>query len=112
MQVTLQTTIQKTLALDFVNPTGPDTIGNYYIKGEVLSNDNATIQNLKITAHWYDSTHKLIDVTFGYTDSILQPLDTGKRATFTILGYSDLIGDEVILFLKQVNWGQQQAVKK
>jgi hypothetical protein len=102
MQVTLQTTIQKTLALDFVNPAGPDTIGNYYIKGEVVSNDNATIQNLKITAHWYDSTHKLIGVTFGYTDSILQPLDTGKRATFTILGdgHSDLIGDEVILFLK------------
>jgi hypothetical protein len=83
----------KTLMLDFVNPTGPDIIGNYYIKGEVVNNGNATIQNLKITAHWYDSTHKLIGVTYGYTDS-LQPLNTGKRATFTILGdgHSDLLG--------------------
>jgi hypothetical protein len=83
----------KTLTLDFVNPTGPDSIGNYYIKGEVVNNGNTTLQNLKITAHWYDSTRKLIDVTYGYTDS-LQPLDTGKRATFTILGdgHSDLIG--------------------
>ena len=51
------------------------------------------MQSLKITAHWYDSTHKLIGVTYGYTDS-LQPLDTGKRATFTILGdgHNDLLG--------------------
>jgi len=27
----------KTLTLDFVNPTGPDAIGNYYIKGEWLT---------------------------------------------------------------------------
>jgi len=84
----------RTLTLDFVNPTGPDTIGNYYIKGEVVNNANTTIQNLKITAHWYDSTHKLIGVTFGYPDSVLQPLYLGKRTTFTILadGHSDLIG--------------------
>jgi len=50
------------------------------------------MQNLKITAHWYDSTHKLIGVTYGYTDS-LQPLETGNRATFSILGdaHSDLL---------------------
>jgi hypothetical protein len=84
----------KTLTLDFVNPTGPDSIGNYYIKGEVVNNGIATIQNLKITAHWYDSTHKLIGVTFGYPDSVLQPLNSGKRTTFTILadGPTDLIG--------------------
>ncbi|PWU82437.1 MAG: hypothetical protein DLM72_01920 [Candidatus Nitrosopolaris wilkensis] len=84
----------KTLTLDFINPTGPDSIGNYYIKGEVVNNGNATIQNLKITAHWYDSTHKLIGVTFGYPDSVLQPLNSGKRTTFTILadGHIDLIG--------------------
>jgi hypothetical protein len=83
----------RTLSLDFVNPTGPDSIGNYYIKGEVVNNGNTTLQNLKITAHWYDSTQKLIGVTYGYTDS-LQPLDTGKRATFTLLGdgHSDLLG--------------------
>jgi hypothetical protein len=83
----------KTLTLDFVNPTGPDSIGNYYVKGELVNNDNATLQNLKITAHWYDSTHKLIGITYAYTDS-LQPLDTGKRATFSILGdgHSDLLG--------------------
>jgi hypothetical protein len=83
----------KTLTLDFVNPTGPDSIGNYYIKGEVVNNGNTTLQTLKITANWYDSTHKLIGVTFGYTDG-LQPLNTGKRATFTILGdgHSDLLG--------------------
>ena len=84
----------KTLTLDFVNPTGPDSIGNYYIKGEVVNNGNTTLQNLKITAHWYDSMHKLIGVTFGYPDNVLQPLDSGKRTTFTILGdgHSDLIG--------------------
>lgn len=26
----------KTLTSDFVNPPGPDSIGNYYIKGEVI----------------------------------------------------------------------------
>ena len=84
----------KTLTLDFVNPTGPDAIGNYYIKGEVVNNGNTTLQSLKITAHWYDSTHKLIGVTFGYPDNVLQPLDSGKRTTFTILadGHSDLLG--------------------
>jgi hypothetical protein len=84
----------RTLTLDFVNPTGPDSIGNYYIKGEVVNNGNVSIQNLKITAHWYDSMHKLIGVTFGYPDNVLQSLDSGKRTTFTILGdgHSDLIG--------------------
>ena len=84
----------RTLTLDFVNPTGPDSIGNYYIKGEVVNNGNVSIQNLKITAHWYDSIHKLIGVTFGYPDNVLQSLDSGKRTTFTILGdgHSDLIG--------------------
>jgi len=84
----------KTVTLDFVNPTGPDAIGNYYVKGEVVNNGNTTMQNLKITAHWYDSTLKLIGVTFGYPDNVLQPLDSGKRATFTILGdgHSDLLG--------------------
>ena len=84
----------KTLTLDFVNPTGPDAIGNYYIKGEVVNNGNTALQSLKITAHWYDSTHKLIGVTFGYADNVLQPLDPGKSATFTILGdgHSDLLG--------------------
>jgi len=84
----------KTLTLDFVNPTGPDSIGNYYIEGEVINNGNSTLQSLKITAHWYDSMHKLIGVTFGYPDNVLQPLDSGKRATFTILGdgHSDLLG--------------------
>jgi hypothetical protein len=84
----------KTLTLDFVNPTEPDSIGNYYIKGEVFNNGNSTLQSLKITAHWYDSMHKLIGVTFGYPDNVLLPLDSGKRTTFTILGdgHSDLIG--------------------
>jgi hypothetical protein len=84
----------KTLTLDFVNPTGPDSIGNYYIKGEVVNNGNTTLQSLKITAHWYDSMHKLIGVTFGYPDNVLQPLDSGKRTTFTILadGHSNLLG--------------------
>jgi len=84
----------RTLTLDFVNPTGPDSIGNYYIKGEVVNNGNTTLQSLKITAHWYDSTHKLIGVTFGYSDNVLQSLDSGKRTTFTILadGHSDLLG--------------------
>ena len=38
--------------------------------------------------------HKLIGVTFGYPDNVLQSLDSGKRTTFTILGdgHSDLIG--------------------
>ena len=84
----------KTLTLDFVNPTGPDSIGNYYIKGEVVNNGNTTLQSLKITAHWYDLMHKLIGVTFGYPDNVLQPFDSGKRTTFTILGdgHSDLQG--------------------
>ncbi|MDQ6862234.1 MAG: hypothetical protein M3044_00270 [Thermoproteota archaeon] len=37
----------KTLMLDFANPTGPDAIGNYYIKGEVVNNGNTTIQSLR-----------------------------------------------------------------
>jgi len=84
----------KTLTLDFVNPTGPDPIGNYYVKGEVVNNGNTTLQSLKITAHWYDSMHRLIGVTFGYRDNVLQPLDSGKRTTFTILadGHTDLLG--------------------
>jgi len=84
----------KTVTLDFVNPTGPDAIGNYYVKGEVVNNGNTTMQNLKITAHWYDSTLKLIGVTFGYPDNVLQPLNSGKRTTFTIPadGHSDLLG--------------------
>ncbi|PWU82633.1 MAG: hypothetical protein DLM72_00730 [Candidatus Nitrosopolaris wilkensis] len=84
----------KTLTLDFVNPIGPDSVGNYYIKGEVANNGNSTLQSLKITAHWYDSMHKLIGVTFGYPDNALQALDSGKRTTFTILGdgHSDLLG--------------------
>ena len=60
----------------------------------MVNNGNASIQNLKITAHWYDSTHKLIGVTFGYLNNVLQSLDSGKRTTFTILGdgHSDLLG--------------------
>jgi hypothetical protein len=59
----------------------------------VVNNGNTTLQSLKITAHWYDSTRKLIGVTNDYTDG-LHPLNTGKRATFTILGdgHSDLLG--------------------
>ena len=82
------------MTLDFVDPTGPDAIGNYYVKGEVVNNGNTTMQNLKITAHWHDSTLKLTGVTFGYPDNVLQPLDSGKRTTFTIPadGHSDLLG--------------------
>jgi hypothetical protein len=36
----------KTLTLDFANPTGPDSIGNYWVKGEVLNNGNSTLQNI------------------------------------------------------------------
>jgi hypothetical protein len=52
----------KILILDFVNPTGPDSIGNCYLKGEVINNGNITLQSLKITAHWYDSKHKATQV--------------------------------------------------
>ncbi|MGB7955076.1 MAG: FxLYD domain-containing protein [Candidatus Nitrosopolaris sp.] len=80
--------------MSLIQQQGPDSIGNYYIKGEVVNNGNTTLQSLKITAHWYDSMHKLIGVTFGYPDNVLQPLDSRKRTTFTILadGHIDLQG--------------------
>jgi hypothetical protein len=51
----------KTLTLDFVNPTGPDSIGNYYIKGEVIlmtSILDETLQGQK--ALWSDSNFRRI----------------------------------------------------
>lgn len=84
----------KTLTLDFVNPTGPDAIGNYWVKGEVVNNANLTLQNLKITAHWFDAGNKIIGVTYGYTDKLNTNLNPGDRSTFSILadGHNDLIG--------------------
>jgi hypothetical protein len=84
----------KTLTLDFVNPTGPDSIGNYWVKGEVVNNGNSTVQNLKITAHWFDAVDKIIGVTFGYTDKLNTNLNSGDRSTFSIMadGHNDLIG--------------------
>ena len=38
----------KTLTLDFVNPTGPDELANYYIKGEVVNNGNAAVQWIQL----------------------------------------------------------------
>ena len=104
---------RRTLTLDFVNPTGPDSIGNYYIKGEVVNNGNASIQNLKITAHWYDSMHKLIGVTFGYPDNVPQSLDSGKRTTFTILGdgHSDLIGNPKFVELSAMIGNEDGSVQ-
>jgi hypothetical protein len=84
----------KTLTLDFVNPTGPDAIGNYWVKGEVVNNGNTTLQGLKITAHWFDAGNKIIGVTYGYTDKINTDLNPGDRSTFSILadGHNDLVG--------------------
>ena len=80
-----------TLTVDFVHATGPDTIGNYYVKGEVMSTTPA-LNNLKITAHWFDSSNKLIGVTFAYADELI--LNFGDRSTFSVLadGHSDLTG--------------------
>jgi hypothetical protein len=50
------------------------------------------LNNLKITAHWFDSSNKLIGVTFAYADKL--DLNFGDRSTFSILadGHSDLTG--------------------
>jgi hypothetical protein len=84
----------KTIILDFVNPTGPDSIGNYWVKGEAVNNGNSTLQNLKITAHWFDAGDKIIGVTYGYTDKLNTNLNSGDRSTFSVMadGHNDLIG--------------------
>jgi hypothetical protein len=80
-----------TLTVEFVHATGPDSIGNYYVKGEVMSTTPA-LNNLKITAHWFDSSNKLIGVTFAYADEL--DLNFGDRSTFSVLanGHTDLTG--------------------
>jgi hypothetical protein len=74
-----------------MHATGPDTIGNYYVKGEIMNNQKV-LQNLKITARWFDSANKLIGVTFTYADKL--NLNFGDRSTFSVLadGHSDLTG--------------------
>jgi hypothetical protein len=80
-----------TLTVDFVHATGPDTIGNYWVKGEIMNNQKS-LQNLKITAHWFDSNNNIIGVTFSYADKL--DLGFGDRSTFSVLadGHSDLTG--------------------
>ena len=80
-----------TLTIDFVHATGPDTIGNYWVKGEVMNNQKS-LQNLKITTHWFDSTNNIIGVTFAYADELI--LNFGDRSTFSVLanGHNDLTG--------------------
>ena len=81
-----------TLTLDFVHASGPDAIGNYWIKGEIMNNQKS-LHNLKITAHWFDSNNNLVGVTFAYADK--QPdLRPGDRSTFSVLadGHKDLTG--------------------
>lgn len=84
----------RTLMLDFVNPTGPDAIGNYWVKGEVVNNGNTTLQGLKITVHWFDAGNKIIGVTYGYIDKPDTSLNPGDRSTFSVMadGHNDLIG--------------------
>ena len=50
------------------------------------------LNNLKITAHWFDSSNKLIGVTFAYADELI--LNFGDRSTFSVLadGHNDLTG--------------------
>ena len=73
-----------------MHATGPDAIGNFYVKGEIMNNQKL-LQNLKITAHWFDSTNKLIGVTFAYADK-RSSLRFGDRSTFSVLadGHNDL----------------------
>jgi hypothetical protein len=42
-----------TLTVDFVHATGPDTIGNYWVKEEIMNNQKS-LQNLKITSFFLE----------------------------------------------------------
>jgi hypothetical protein len=56
-------------------------------------NNQKSLHNLKITAHWFDSNNNLVGVTFAYADK--QPdLKPGDRSTFSVLadGRNDLTG--------------------
>ena len=57
-------------------------------------NNQKSLQNLKITAHWFDSTNNMIGVTYGYADKM--NLNFGDRSTFSVLAEghnkSDLTG--------------------
>jgi hypothetical protein len=45
-----------------------------------------------LTVHWFDSSNKLIGVTFAYADEL--DLNFGDRSTFSVLanGHNDLTG--------------------
>jgi hypothetical protein len=47
-----------------------------------MSNQKS-LQNLKITSHWFDSSNSQIGVTLAYADKL--DLNFGDRSTFSIL---------------------------
>jgi hypothetical protein len=58
-----------------------DIIGSYHVIGEITNNGNSTIQNVMVTAHFYDANNGLIGVsTCCYTTPI--NIDPGHTATF------------------------------
>jgi len=51
-----------------------DSIGNYHVVGEVQNTGLSTVDFAKITATFYDSSNKVVDTDFTYTElSYLQP---------------------------------------
>jgi len=58
-----------------------DIIGSYHVIGEITNNGNSTVQNVMVTAHFYDANNGLVGVsTCCYTTPI--NIDPGHAATF------------------------------
>ena len=58
-----------------------DIIGSYHVIGEITNNGNSTIQNVMVTAHFYDANNGLVGVsTCCYTTPI--SIEPGHTATF------------------------------
>ena len=74
-----------------------DIIGSYHVIGEITNNGNSTIQNVMVTAHFYDANNGLVGVsTCCYTTPI--NIDPGHTATFdSFVQKSDYTGTPVSL---------------
>ena len=61
-------------------------IGSYHVIGEITNNGNSTIQNVTVTAHFFDANNGLVGVsTCCYTTPI--SIEPGHTATFDSFGY-------------------------
>ncbi|MDP9290637.1 MAG: FxLYD domain-containing protein [Thermoproteota archaeon] len=80
-----------------------DIIGSYHVMGELTNNANSTIQNVMVTAHFYDANNGLVGVsTCCYTTPI--SLEPGHTATFdSFVQKSDYSGTPAT-FMRSYDW--------